>query len=247
MALSQQLLVALAVVLIVGLLLGLVRRRTIRACYSWVGYLITVATAEVLILLWPSVFWTWHFWVGKELLLGLFKLGLGLEIGALAFRRFPGARSVARGMAALTLAGTALLLLQGSGKEMSSLAAVALEAHARLSHATALLLVALGLLVLWYRVPVHRLHRAILRGLATYLLVFSSALRGFVEMLAPDRRGLWEALTRLDGVAYIVMLSYWLWEAWRVSPDDSLRGSAAIEARLAWRERIDGEKQDAHP
>jgi hypothetical protein len=133
-----------------------------------------------------------------------------------------------------------LLLLQGSGKEMSSLAAIALEAHARLSHATALLLIALGLLVLWYRVPVHRLHRAILRGLATYLLIFSSALRGFVEMLAPERRALWELLTRLDGIAYVVMLAYWLWEAWRRVPEDDVRGSAAIEARLAWRERLGG-------
>lgn len=247
MAQSQQLLIALAVVLIGGVLAALVRRQVLRACYSFVGYLITVATAEVLILFWPSVFWTWHFWVGKELLLGLFKLGIGLEIGALAFQRFPGARSVARGMAVLTLAGTALLLLQGSGKEMSSLAAVALEAHARLSHATALLLIALGLLVLWYRVPVHRLHRAILRGLATYLLIFSSALRGFVEMLAPERRTLWEVLTRLDGIAYVVMLAYWLWEVWRRVPEDDVRGSAAIEARLAWRERLGGEKQEARP
>lgn len=237
MAGSQRILGGLAVLLIVVILTGLWRRGRLRLAYTWVGYLGAVAISDSLIAAWPSIFYTWHFWVSKELLLGLLKLGLGLEIGTLAFRRFPGANRVARGLAALTLVMTAVVLVTASGAPAGSLAAMALEAHARLSHATALLLISLGMLVLWYRVPVHRLHRAILRGLATYLLVFSSALRALFDLLSPANRTWWEVLTKLDGLAYVAMLAYWAREAWRRDPDDDARGSAALEERLAWRTR----------
>lgn len=240
-------LAAASVLIALAIVAGLAYRKSTRLSHAWLGYLLVVAISEALIGGWPYVFWNWDFWVGKELLIGVVTLLLGLELGTQVFRRFPGARQVARGLAAVLLSLTALLLIRGSGTAVDTLPALALEAHARLSHATALLLISLGLLVLWYRVPVHRLHRVILRGLATYLLVFSSALRGFVEMLAPERRALWGVLTRLDGIAYVVMLAYWLWEVWRRVPDDDVRGSAAIEARLAWRERLGGEKQEARP
>lgn len=247
MAASQRLLGALSVLLVAAVLAGLTRRGRLRLTYSWPAYLGIVGISECLITGWPSVFWNWYFWVSKELLLGVFKLALGLEIGALAFQRFPGARTVAGTLSAVILAGTALLLGLGSGRATTTLAAVALEAHSRLSHATALLLIALGFLVLWYRVPVHRLQRAVLRGLSAYLLVFSGSMRGLFEMLDPGQRAFWEVLTKLDGVAYVLMLAYWAWEAWRLDPEDDIRGSAAIEARLAWRERLGGEKQDARP
>lgn len=216
----------------------LLRRGLWRVSYTWTVYVACVGFTDALILGWPHTFWTWGFWTSKELLLAILKFAMGLELGALAFRRFPGAQRTARSTAALTLLGVAIIMALAPRTNQGGLAGLALEAHARLSHGSALLLIALGLLVLWYRVPVHRLHRAVLRGLATYLLLFSGGLRTALSLLDTALVAWWNTVSSAAALAYVAMLAYWLWEVWRRVPEDDVRGSAAIEARLAWRERL---------
>lgn len=226
----------------IGLCLTIVailfRRRLWRVSYAWTGYLAVVGVADALIFFWPATFWTWGFWTTKELVLAVLKLCIGLELGALAFRRFPGADRAARASAAVALGLVSLVMVLAPRTSEKGLAGVALEAHARLSHGSALLLVSLGILVLWYRVPIHRLHRAILRGLATYLLLFSGGLRTALTLLSAGLLAWWNVVSNAAGLAYVAMLFYWLWEAARTVPEDELRGSAALEGRLAWRDRL---------
>lgn len=234
---AQRIIAVTAIALCGMLVLLLLRRDQARVCYSWSAYILIVGLADALILFWPRTFWNWSFWSGKELTLAVLKAGIGLELGTLAFARFPGAHRTARLWAAFALSVAAITMALAPKTETAGLAGLVLEAHARLSHGSALLLVSLGMLVLWYRVPVHRLHRAILRGLATYLLIFSGTSRAALAMLSQGLLEWWTVVAHLDGAAFALMLAYWTWEVARVSPDDELRGSPALESRLAWRDR----------
>jgi hypothetical protein len=235
---AQRVITVVAIILCGTLVTMLLRRGLARACYSWSAYILVVGLADALILLWPRTFWNWPFWSGKELTLAVLKVGIGLELGTLAFARFPGAHRTARLLAASALTAAAFAMAMAPKTDTAGLAGLVLEANARLSHGSALLLVSLGLLVLWYRVPIHRIHRAVLRGLAAYLLLFSGTSRAALALLSEGLLEWWNVVTHLDGVAFAIMLAYWVWEAWRVTPEDDARGSAAIEARLAWRDRL---------
>lgn len=234
---AQRVIAVTAIALCGMLIVLLLRRDQARVCYSWSAYLLTVGLADALILFWPRTFWNWPFWSGKELTLAVLNFGIGLELGTLAFARFPGAHRTARVWTAFVLTAAAVAMALAPRTETAGLAGLVLEAHARLSHGSALLLISLGLLVLWYRVPVHRLHRAILRGLATYLLIFSGASRAALALLSQGLLEWWNLVTHLDAAAFALVLAYWTWEVARVSPDDELRGSPALESRLAWRDR----------
>lgn len=218
---------------IVGLaavLAGLFARRLLRACYAWDLYLVSVVVAEVLILTSPHHFYTWTFWSAKETAYGLLKLAIALELGLLTLGAFPGGRHRAQQLTLALLTATAIALaLPTPGGPVSSLA---LELQPRLANATALLFAAVWLLVLWYRVPLHRIHRAILRGLTPYLLVFTIAARiratFGVEVLPLAR---W-----LDSTSYVALCFYWAWEAWRRAPETVY--PEALAPYLGWRARF---------
>jgi hypothetical protein len=85
--------------------------------------------------------------------------------------------------------------------------------------------------VLWYRLPLHRLHRAILRGLVPYLLIFSAA-NTLTLVFGWHVR---EEVNLADGAAWNLMLAYWCWEVWRRPPG----GDSDFMRRLQpWRARI---------
>jgi len=73
------------------------------------------------------------------------------------------------------------------------------------------LLTAVAGLILWYRLPVHPLPKAILVGLVPYLLVFT------VSLNLMESRG-WEiraSASYLNTLAYLLVLVYWTFAAWR--------------------------------
>jgi hypothetical protein len=69
----------------------------------------------------------------------------------------------------------------------------------------------IALLIAWYRVPVHAMHRAILLGFASYLLIFTTLcniLRDFgVDELA-------RPLGVIDSYAYLALMAWWAYAAW---------------------------------
>src|SRR5262245_12936153 len=214
MSALQVLLTAASIALICATLAGLWSRRFYRLCYAFTAYLAAVALGEALILLWPDRFYSWAFWQGKETLYGLLKLAIVLELGSLTFQVFPGARAKARWLALFALLATLATMLSippDSHQELTWLAALAVEVHSRLANGTVLLLALTWILVFWYHVPLHRLHRAILRGLGLYLVVLAMLLR-LVANLGADSRDL---ASHVSGFAYVALLGYWTWEVWR--------------------------------
>ena len=81
----------------------------------------------------------------------------------------------------------------------------------RVATAALWLLAATALMVVWYQVPVHDWQRAIMLGLAPYLLVF-------VTLLGLLQRQGWtdlEPITTTGTVAYLGLVVFWAWVAWR--------------------------------
>ena len=81
----------------------------------------------------------------------------------------------------------------------------------RILNGTIWLLTGIAALILWYRLPVDRFHKAILTGVVPYLLVFTVALNlldsyGFNEMRV--------TVNQMSLAAYLVLTVYWARAAW---------------------------------
>jgi hypothetical protein len=82
----------------------------------------------------------------------------------------------------------------------------------RVTTAALWLLTATALIVVWYQLPVHDWQRAIMLGLAPYLLVFATLL----SLLHRKGWGAREPISNLAGSAFLCLVLFWTWAAWRV-------------------------------
>jgi hypothetical protein len=192
--------------------LGLVVSRRYRECYSFALYLPAVAVPQFLELAWPERFYRWDVWLVKEALHALLKFTIALEVSVRTFRAFPGALASARGVvflvAVVTLVG--IVTTPGPALEYTTAAGRVLP---RALGGTAWLFLAVTALVLWYRLPVRPLQKAILIGFVPYLLAFT------IVMNALDSFG-WHLRTQanyLQAVVYWLITVYWAYAAWRPS------------------------------
>jgi len=218
---TQNAVAAVAVVLITAALAGMIVRRRVKVCWTFVVYLGVIAVADLLMLVWPDRFWHLWFYVGKEFVINVLRLAVALELTYRTFRAFPSARAAARGILLLVLLVTLAVVIVGTGdlappEGAPALGPLASRVQPRVLSGAIWLLTAVAGLILWYRLPVHPLHKAILVGLVPYLLVFSASL----NML--ESRG-WEILpvvSYLHTLAFLAVLVYWTFAAWR--PDEAL-------------------------
>jgi hypothetical protein len=87
------------------------------------------------------------------------------------------------------------------------------ELKPRLLLGTAWLLAGVAALILWYRLPVHPFHKAILMGLVPYLIIFAASLH-VIET------GNWDTEVRETAnyvfpTVWVLVLAYWAHAAWR--------------------------------
>ena len=213
---------ATKVVLLVTLV-GLFVRRRHAACWSFTIYLAVCLVCNCLVSFWPRTFWVYDFWIRKQAAYDILKLAIGVELGARAFRAFPGAMAAARVVGLVILSAAGLLI-----------AATASPFHTRRTWdwltatgtATIWVFAAVAFMVLWFRIPVSRIHRAILLGLVPYMAVYT-VLTGLLQ-----RHG-WAALSKLsttEAVAYLLLVSFWAVGSWHV--DEPVTVSPAVAARL---------------
>ncbi len=228
---SSQLLIAHAVKILVLLTLaGILARHRARLCWSFTAYLSVILACNSLVSFWPDRFVTDSFWTVKQALYDLLKMAIAVELTYRAFRVFPGAQVTARHVlfAVLVLTSAALVGLPRDPSYSSGF----LEWEPRVLMGTIWLLNGLALLVVWYRVPLHRYHKAILLGFVPYLLVFVALLR----ML---RHYGWEILPLVQSAepaAYMLLVAWWAYAAWE--PETVTDISPALLQRLQpWRAR----------
>jgi len=204
---------------LVAVLAGLVVRGRARLCWSFAAYLAAILVGNSLTSLWPSRFYTPGFWVLKQAVYDALKMAVALELAWRAFEAFPGAmRTARRALVALLGASTIVLAVFTPPSSYATL----WDWQPSSVTAALWLLTATALLVVWYQVPVHEWQRAIMLGLAPYLLVF-------VIVLDLLKRHGWPALHATAGVvdsaAYLSLLAFWIWAAWRRDPSPPLAGS----------------------
>ncbi len=153
--------------------MGLVVRRRYRLSWAFAIYLLLIAGADSLVVLWPDRFYRRPFWTEKEALLAAMRMLIVMEIGGLAFQVLRTARAqlLALLMVVSGLSAVALNLIPIQG-------APYLEWLGRVaplsSLATVWLLCCLAGLAGYYSVPLHPFHRDVLLGLALYLVTAGS-------------------------------------------------------------------------
>jgi hypothetical protein len=211
-SICQSILVALGSGLLVAILGGLAVRRRLGQCYSFDLYLVAVLVPQVLEGIWPERFYVRDVWLVKEAVHHVLKVAIVLELTARTVSVFPGARRTAQTL----LLGTLLLVLV-----VLTTAAVELEYVSiytdllpRVVSGVVWLFCALGFLILWYRLPVTRLHKAILLGFAVYLPLYSAsmALTGYLGWHVRAAANL------VSGGLYTALQAFWTWAAWRRQP-----------------------------
>lgn len=206
-------LIAAGVILLCVILAGLVVRRRAASCWSFVAYLAAVCLSDLLILLWPERFWRKDFWILKESVHSLLKLALALELMVRIFQSFPSAYVAARRAVIVVVAGLGALIWFALAHGTDYVAVVG-RLYPHVHDATVWLLVALGGYCLWYHLPLDSLHKTILIGLVPYLLVYSVMLRALLS-LGWERGGVFN---RSAPIAYLALLAYWAYVAWRPAP-----------------------------
>jgi len=205
-------------------LLGLFVRGRQRVCHSFTIYIAAVLLPQLLYSTWPDRFYTGDLWMLGEVTHCVLKFAIALEVGFLVLRRFPGASQTGRwaGLFVVWAIFFAIVALPVENPDYYSLAGKLLP---RILNGTIWLFVALAGVVLWYRLPLHPLHKAIVLGFVPYLLVFS------VAMTALDSFG-WQHrvhTTYLHTLAYLALEVYWAWSAWRPDPAGRTRATIPLE------------------
>lgn len=208
-----------AVLLATAAVAGVIARGRAGVCWTFVVYLGVIAVADLMMLVWPERFWRLWFYLGKEWAITVLRFAVALELTYRTFRAFPSARATARGILLLVLVVSLAIVLVGTGDlaptdGMPALGPLATRVQPRVLNGAIWLLTAVAGLILWYRLPVHPLHKAVLVGLVPYLLISS------VSLNLIDSRG-WEmraSVNHLYTLAFLLVLVYWTYAAWR--PDE---------------------------
>jgi hypothetical protein len=210
LAMAAAVKIGLAIVLV-----GVLRRGLHRRCWSFLVYLLAVfiySTAELVGtvlynvpgLQWPQWVWSWEFWHFQQTSFEILKLALAVELGARVVAAFPGTWRLARALLSAALLTTTVAVTFGDAPQ-----------HPLLATGTIWLFAAVSLVVIVFNLPLDAWYRALLAGFVPYLFVFST-LQSIL-----NRRGYELATTigSIDLVAYVVLVGWWAYAAWRAEED----------------------------
>lgn len=216
-------------------IVGFFRRARYRSCVLLVAYLGVALVGDVMMDVWPHRFYNRTFWFAKELIANAIMLGVAFELGLRIFRAFPGARSTARFLVALSMIATAFSALPvwpGDGQ----LAAAAIPLQTRFLNGSVWLFSALAAVILWYRLPIDGLQKALFVGLVPYLLAVTAGLNFLESATTPET---WNAIrpsvANAMAAAYLFLVSYWAYVIWKPASETiqaAERSPAANNATL---------------
>jgi hypothetical protein len=190
------------------LLVGVVWRRRAPQCWSLPVYAAAALLGNTLPAFWPERFFTPDFYLFKQAVYDVLKIGIAVELGYRVFAAFDGARRTARAVLAAVLLASTLAI---AGQVPTASYVNIYDWQPRISTATVWLFTSLALLVVWYQVPIREWQRAIMLAFTPYLLVWVTLL-GIMKTRGWEFRS---TLNLLDPLAYTSMIVFLVWAAWR--------------------------------
>jgi hypothetical protein len=194
---------------LIAILVGLMVRHRAHLCWSFVAYLVTTLVCNSLMSFWPAQFYRLWFYSLMQDLLNALKLAIAAELTYRTFRAFPGAAARVRILLAPVFFVPVLFVSKvPAGASYQEIVQIHLP---QIQTGVIWIITAITLLIAWYRVPVHAMHRAILIGFAAYLLIFTTLLNVLRDFGFENLRSF---IGMADGYAYIVLLCGWAYAAW---------------------------------
>jgi hypothetical protein len=191
------------------ILVGLFVRRRAHVCWSFVGYLAWGLVCNTLISFWPEQFYRQWFYQLMQGVLDALKLAIAAELTYRVFRAFPGAAARVRVfLAPLFLVPALFVTKVPTGTSPEDWVRFY---QPQVQTGVIWIITAITLLMAWYRVPVHAMHRAILIGFASYLLIFTTLMNVLRDF---GFHTLGQFINVTDSYAYLVLLAGWGYAAW---------------------------------
>jgi hypothetical protein len=191
------------------ILVGMFVRRRAHLCWSFVAYLLVGLVLNSLMSFWPEHFYRQWFYLLTVGLLDAMKLAVAAELTYRTFRAFPGAAARVRVLLAPVFMVPVLFVSKvPAGATYEDLVKLY---QPQVLTGVIWIMTAITLLIAWYRVPIHAMHRAILIGFASYLLIFTTLLNVLRDYGFDNLRSF---IGMADGYAYVLLLAGWAYAAW---------------------------------
>jgi hypothetical protein len=189
---------------------GVLVRRRYRLWYFFALFLVTTLISTLMMAAWPGNFHTRGFWQAKETALNVLRFAMALELGFRTFRAFPGALAMLRWalLLVLTVTFVAVIVVSGDGVDFRSFVS---DLQPRVLNGSIWLFTGIAALILWYRLPVHPFHKAVLLSYVPFLLVFTMALNALTSL--GWERGWY--VNYAYQLAYFALMIHWACAAWR--------------------------------
>ena len=165
-------------------------------------------------------------WIVHQAVSAALRFGVALELVQRSFGAFPAAAATARRVMFALVVVTGVLAISAFDPDYHQFTTITV---ASLATGTVWILTALAALVLWYRLPLTVLQKAILIGFAPYLLVFT-VMMNLLASLGWQHR---DWLSYVNTGSYVVLIGYWTWTAWRNAPEAVVDVRRRATARAA--------------
>jgi len=161
--------------------------------------------------------YTWNGFMIYSVVLAALRFGLAFELTRGIFGAFPAAAATARRVMFAILMVTAVIAFLMTSRS-ATYTRVHAEAVPRLGATAIWILTAFAGLVLWYRLPLAPLPRAVLIGYAPYLLVYTVGLSLLFSAEAHPYRAL---IGYVNSLTFMLVVGHWMRVAWRTAPEPS--------------------------
>ncbi len=201
-------------------------RRKYRYCYSFAAYLAAELTVNVVQIVRRASFESWRVFTAKEALYALLRVLILAELGLLIFRTLPRARKRVQILLAVTV--FVLFVVLSMRYDTTSPYTLAKDILSRFDYVTAWGLIALLVLVVWYQLPLHFFHKAILHGMLWLLLAHFAAVYA-ARFLGGPLAG------HLYNTVQIGILAVWLRAAWQPDLAWESEEAAVVRYLQPWR------------